>query len=540
MEVTKVEKFEKYQDINPDMKIFRRASKLLGSVDIDEVRSINLNFTRKRKTKIFPKRSRTVLPTTSQAKLKRQRKVYCLLTFLLSTLVIIGSVYERIYDEEPHFGLSEQHNMLRIGLVILSGFEIIIIIAYAYNKLMVKKSYKMISKFSSVYQDKDLFYKLSIEIFICMIVIPPYYSYKITIYQLSIKQIITLEDLLLGLVFLRVIHLYKLYHEFSYFNSLKSKFYCDLLQISDTFVFTMRCFFKHSPIISIFIMFSLSPLLFGILLYVFERTVEGSPFTYIWNAFWLISYTQSTIGYGDMTPLTHLGRLSVIISIFLGLFIYSYMVLTLRNKTTLSRSQQKLYKHVKYSSVGVNKLMKNAALLIQSWWILYLKRKVRRSTIKDIYKFSKLLREFSFKRLKETQAINPTLQEEIKRIFDIPVKRLESQIKKLEPVLQYRMNAIRAASKQYGLKMKLKRLCKRLQGAKWNSLKNIDKNALRVSKKANIVDLNSDRVMLKKLRKEAVKKMIINRIEKTSVSVAHSVGSSDDNFYSSRHSYYNN
>lgn len=540
MEVSKVQKFEKYQDINQDMKIFRRASKLVGLGNINEVKPINLKFTRKHKSKIFPKRSRTILPTTSQAKLKSQQKFYSLLTFLFSALVIIGSVYERIHDKEPHFGLTEQHNTLRISLAVISVLEIIVVIAYAYNKLKVKKSYKIISKFSSVYQDKDLFYKLSIEIFICMIVIPPYFTYKITIYQLSVKQIITMEDLLLGLIFLRVIHLYKLYHEYSYFNSLKSKFYCDLLQISDTFMFTMRCFLKHLPILSISIVFCLSPVLFGILLYIFERTVEDSPFTFIWNGFWLISYTQSTIGYGEITPLTHLGRLSVIISAFLGLFLYSYMVLIVRNKTTLSPPQLKLYSQVKYTKVGVNKLMKNAALLIQSWWILLLKRKIRRSAINDVYKFTKQLREFSFKRLKETQAINPTLEEEIKRILDFPMKRIEIQIKSFEPVFKYRFNSIRAANLQYGLMSKLKRLGKRLHNAKWNNLKDIGKNSLSVLKKSKKFNLNSDRVMLKRLRKEAVKKMIKNRIEKTSVSVAQSIGSSGDNFYTSRNSYFNN
>ena len=35
---------------------------------------------------------------------------------------------------------------------------------------------------------------------------------------------------LLGFVFLRAAHLYKVYYEFSYFNSVKSKFYCSDLQ----------------------------------------------------------------------------------------------------------------------------------------------------------------------------------------------------------------------------------------------------------------------------------------------------------------------
>lgn len=521
---------------NLDMKIFKRASKFLNSEDICNIKTIQLKLTQKRKSKFLPKRSRTILPTTSLLELKNQRKIFALLSFLLSVIIIIGSIYECTNNIDQNPAIPYPNNITRIGLIGLSIFEIIIAIAYTWNALKVKVSYKMISKFSSVYQDRDLLLRLIIEILICMIIIPPYYTYRIEIYQLSIKQVITLDDLLLGLIFLRVIHLYKLYFEFSFYNSLKSKFYCDLLQIHDNFKFTMRCFMKSKPYVSVMIMLGLSPLLFGTLLYLFERSVDHSPFTYIWNGFWLVSYTQSTIGYGEMTPTTHLGRLSIILASFLGLFMYSYITLIVRNTITLSHSQAKLYSQVKYSKVGVNKLIKSATLLIQSWWTLKMKRRVRTSTINDVFKFNSLLTSFSFQRLKEMQLINPTLNEEVKRISVIPIKRMQNIINFLLPLSGSSLTAVRAANKQHAIMYKLKKLNKRLRKIGHSLIDNFDSNKLSVVNNLKRNSSGTSKALLKKLRGEAVKKMIKNRIEKTSFSAVHSSASSDDDFYSSRRS----
>lgn len=50
---------------------------------------------------------------------------------------------------------------------------------------------------------------------------------------------------------------------------------------------------------------------------------------------WFISETATTVGFGDITPLTKLGRLSTMISCFIGVFILSLLTVTTKAKLEL-------------------------------------------------------------------------------------------------------------------------------------------------------------------------------------------------------------
>ena len=510
-----------------------RASRIFDPEELQKMKPVSIQFKPKSQTRSFPKRSRTVLPTTNQSSLKKLRKSNVVFTSLLSLIIIVGCIYECQSILDSDFELKSQNNSVRLFIAGLAFLQVLIVIFYSLIVIKVKKSYKIISKHSSVYQDKDIFYKLIVEILICLVITPPYFSYKFEIQQLSIRQTITTDHVLLGFVFLRAAHLYKVYYEFSYFNSVKSKFYCDLQKVDDPFKFTMRCFLKDMPFTSVLIMFTQCTLWFGLLLYFYEQSVPDSPFSYVWNGFWLVSYTQSTIGYGEMTPRTHLGRLAIILSSFIGLFLYSYIVLMVRTNTLLNERQSKLYFAIKHKRVGVKNLIKPATQLLQRWWVLTMKRKRKSNKIQYIFQFNSALAEFSYQRAKEEQEINPTLNEEIKRISRIPVKRLENLSKSLDPVFESQKVSQLCASKMYGIKRKLAKFNKTLRALCGTNVPRQSQNLLGRNSKVCKVGFSTSKVVLKKLRGEAVKKMIKSRIEKNILNTHGSV-SSDEDFYSNK------
>jgi hypothetical protein len=277
-------------------------------------------------------------------------------------------------------------------------------------------------------------------------------------------------------------------------------------------------------------MFTLCTLFYGYLLHFNEQSVEDSPFTYIWNCFWIISYTQSTIGYGEITPKTHLGRLAIIISSFIGLFLYSYIVLIVRNNTYLNERETKLHYAVKHKKIGVKNLEKLAASLIHQWWALTIKRKTHKSKISDVFQFNSTLCEFSLERMKAEQDINPTLTEEIKKISKYPVKRLENLCKSLNSAYSSEKTAHLCATKLYGIRRKVNKFNKSLR--KICGIHTNDSNLLNTAQKKVKVNHETSKVALKKLRGEAVKKMMKSRIEKNNVNLTHGSLSSDEDFYS--------
>jgi hypothetical protein len=58
---------------------------------------------------------------------------------------------------------------------------------------------------------------------------------------------------------------------------------------------------------------------------------------------WNVIVTLATVGYGDFTLKTALGRLVGLITAFWGTFIVSYFVVTVTNILTLAAPEQKSY-----------------------------------------------------------------------------------------------------------------------------------------------------------------------------------------------------
>jgi voltage-gated potassium channel len=59
----------------------------------------------------------------------------------------------------------------------------------------------------------------------------------------------------------------------------------------------------------------------GIAIYLIESPHEDAQITNIIDAFWWVSATVTTVGYGDVVPVTEIGRLYGIVLMFVGISI---------------------------------------------------------------------------------------------------------------------------------------------------------------------------------------------------------------------------
>lgn len=515
-----------------DLKILRRASKMTQNMEQEKIRQIQFPYLKKSTIKKFPRKTKSILPSINLKSLKQSQKINVFITFIISVITVSVSIYECDALHNSNYSLNFSDNILRMSLIVLNVIQVFLIVSYHKKTFELKISHKIISKHSSLTQDKDELKKILAEAFLCFILLPPYITYKKSFTQLGVVQILSIEDILLIFILIRVFHLYKLYYEFSSFNSLRPRFYCNIFRIDDQFTFILRCFFKDLPYTSVIFTFTLSITLFGYLLHIYEQSVESSAFVELWNGFWIISYTESTVGYGDIVPKTHLGRFLCIISSFFGVFMYSYTVSVFRNTAQLNPSQAKLYLVLRHKDGVEKKLKVSSAILIQRWWRLNMKRRIKISTIKDIHKFNTQLINFSYLRNKMDQQMNPTLSESVEKLSGLPIIRIRALTKSLKPILKSEQQALRLANMYYASSKKINYLNRRIK--KLFGIKNYHQMGILAHPKSAVPRLSlENRALLKKKQDIAVKKMINKRMNRISLSKINHSLSSDEDFYSS-------
>ena len=138
-------------------------------------------------------------------------------------------------------------------------------------------------------------------------------------------------------------------------------------------------FFKFFPFFNFLTILGFSIFLFGFALRTFERPYTSATrrfnFDYLWNSFWCVIVTMTTIGYGDIYPQTHLGRLVIIVSCIWGVFILSLFVVALNNTITLSKEESKAFEQITHQDTMKKEIERDAANLISKLLILNLAKK---------------------------------------------------------------------------------------------------------------------------------------------------------------------
>lgn len=67
----------------------------------------------------------------------------------------------------------------------------------------------------------------------------------------------------------------------------------------------------------------------GIAIYLIESPHEGAQITSLIDAFWWVSATVTTVGYGDVVPVTEIGRIMGIGLMFVGISIIGTIISSL-------------------------------------------------------------------------------------------------------------------------------------------------------------------------------------------------------------------
>lgn len=165
----------------------------------------------------------------------------------------------------------------------------------------------------------------------------------------------------------------RIFQNYTEWNTNEAIAICRKEGFNPDFGFTMRCFNRSSPAIFLLFMFGGSVILFGFAVQNFERQLgEESASTIkfsdsFWNSMWCMILTMTTVGYGEIFPVTVFGRIFTIIACIWGMFSMSMIIVTLSSMISLNQEQELSYNEINRTDPKTTeKIKKEAVVVIQS------------------------------------------------------------------------------------------------------------------------------------------------------------------------------
>lgn len=276
---------------------------------------------------------------------------------------------------------------------------------------------------------------LFFDIVISLILPYPKLDFHIGIKELDrddneIKEIdYLMSDFIYIIVLLRSLYLFRAYINYSIFSDMYAVKVCKEYKVVPNNRFIMKCILKTQHIKFVFGMFVCNVVIFGGILRIVERPFWIAKGRIEFENYLIPPYevfiAMLTIGFGDFAPLTLLGKITLCISTILGIFITSFLIVSLNHLLDLSNEQFLVFTKIIKSRIAV-KFIENAfdfhkkKTLMNCTWVekkmcysqmlqAYFDFRNMRNESKSIYRSNGLL-HYNMKLLKEMKHVDSRLK----------------------------------------------------------------------------------------------------------------------------------
>ena len=193
--------------------------------------------------------------------------------------------------------------------------------------------------------------------------------------------------------------------------------------------FIIKCLLKHNPQVSIFLSLLYMILVFGWVVKIAESPLDrvqsleqGNHLFGYANSCWLAVITMTTVGYGDMSPRTIVGKLIMVACAFAGIIIVSLMVVIITNELDFNGPEGNAYTVMK--KLQYKELLRETALRILKTSVKKIQRpdgtwRVSQSVFNNLDQADFVHNIEKFKRLRRTYKDigQATVTDEIARNF---------------------------------------------------------------------------------------------------------------------------
>jgi voltage-gated potassium channel len=213
--------------------------------------------------------------------------------FLANLANLRARVAFYLEDTETNIGL--WLNLIILGLIFIS------------SAIFVAQTYEISANSKAILNDLDLGILIIFAIEYCLRLWSAENRVKFAFQLFSIIDLVSILPLFMGWVDLRFIRLFRWFR---------------ILRIIRFWQFKIKLFGIKSPdgiiLTRIFLTLFCLIFIYAGMIYQVEQDVEGNELQNFFDAFYFVVVTMTTVGYGDVTPLSQAGRAMTLLMIFTG------------------------------------------------------------------------------------------------------------------------------------------------------------------------------------------------------------------------------
>lgn len=284
---------------------------------------------------------------------------------------------------ESNYKSTEFVTYLRILILALSLSNILWIVRrYEIKLIMLLVRYKVSTR--DTLFSTGLYKIMFIELIFALVIIPPYVDLTFDVEMLGFTVEYSLSTVLTFVSMMKLYVIVRLFGHYTEYTQEKAEIICSKHAVSANAFFALKCYIKDSPFIGIgsffFTMSIFSSLAMKLCeepdrLMVGEESPIESTLRAFWDDMWVIFYTTTTIGYGNIYPFTHLGRVICILACILGNMYLGMLVVSINRKMEHDEGQNLSYAWIsrEYLKKDIKKTATNAIRKAATLFLLHKK-----------------------------------------------------------------------------------------------------------------------------------------------------------------------
>lgn len=303
---------------------------------------------------------------------------------LINIIVCAVSIIQHNMFFENGYKFNEFITNLRVIILALSLSSILWIIR-RYQVILTMKLGNYQASLSDNFISTGLLKPMALEIFLAFIVSYPSIDFTFSVEMLGFTVKYSLSAVLTFVSMLRLYVLLRLFGHYSEYTQLKALTISKKHSVEANSYFALKCLIQDAPFMAIAVFFTAMSTFAATAMMLCEEPdresggeVLESTLKAFWDNLWVIFYTTTTVGYGNIYPMTHFGRGICIMACILGNMYLGMLVVSIHNKMELDEGQSLSYAWISRKYISKDK-KKFAEISIRKAASLYLLSKKWRS-----------------------------------------------------------------------------------------------------------------------------------------------------------------